>query len=180
MKIEKKFNTLTVSEYISYIVDYKKYTDFNTLGLYRSILENEKLSLDEKIKVREYAHQNFKKNFDFLQLKDPRTYMDVSLLGQEYTEADRSQLWENVKKNQQKILADKKMKHRNFGSYSKHDCGYETCVFNGLMVKEGSFFADGHMSFDSDKNDYIGKVKSEKRKSDRKRTKQIVDKELDD
>ena len=53
MEIGQKFNTLTLKEYFFYIDNYKKYTDFSTLGLYRSIVENEKLSLDDKLVIRE-------------------------------------------------------------------------------------------------------------------------------
>jgi hypothetical protein len=49
MEIEQKFNQLTAKEYLFYIDNHKKYTNFNTLGLYRSLLENEKLTLAEKI-----------------------------------------------------------------------------------------------------------------------------------
>lgn len=108
MKIDRKFNTFTLKEYFFYIDNHKKYTDFNTLGLYRSLMENEKLSLEEKIEAREYAHKTFRKTFDFLQLKDPNVFAGVSTLGQELTVADKNQLWENIKKNQQKILTDKR------------------------------------------------------------------------
>jgi hypothetical protein len=64
MEIGQKFNTLNIKEYFFYIDNYKKYTDFNTLGLYRSIVENEKLSLDDKKAVREYAHKIFRKTFE--------------------------------------------------------------------------------------------------------------------
>jgi len=100
MKINQKYNTLTVKEYLFYIDNHKKYTDFNTLGLYRSIIENEKISADEKIQVREHAHTYFKKAFDFLQLKDPGTFVKVSALGEEMTKADEEQVWENLKQNQ--------------------------------------------------------------------------------
>lgn len=111
MLINQKFNTLTVKEYIFFIDNYRKYTDFNTLGLYRSIIENEKLNLEEKIEVREYTHKIFAKTFDFLQLKDPRTYFAVSTLGQEITKGDEQKMWKDIRGNQQKILADKKIKH---------------------------------------------------------------------
>jgi hypothetical protein len=168
MKIGQPFNKLNLKEYQFYIDNHTKYTDFNTLGLYRSILENEKLTLDEKLELRAYAHAQFQKTFDFLQLKDPKTYMAVCMLGQELTKADEHQLWENVKVNQQKILADKKIKHRNFGVYGIHDCGYETCHLNGLMVQQGSFFCESQMRFDSDKTKYSGQIKSERLKKERK------------
>jgi hypothetical protein len=182
MKIGQKFNKLTLKEYYFYIDNYKKYTDFNTLGLYRSILENEKLTLEDKIAVREYAHKTFKKSFDFLQLKDPGIYMEVSTLGQTLTVADEKQLWDEIRQNQQKILAHKKIKHRNFGTYSKHNCGYDTCFMNGMMIRQGSLlagYASGSMHFTGDKNKYPAKEKSERLKTDRKNMRQIIKKELD-
>lgn len=179
MKIAQPFNKLTLKEYFFYIDNHKKYTDFNTLGLYRSITENKKLSMAEKIEVREYAHTQFKKFFDFLQLKDPVTYFDIITLGQELTKADESQIWKDIKTNQQKILAEKRIKHRNFGIYSKHDCGRDDCNLNGLMLKKGSYFTYSNMCFKSDKNEYAGMIKSIQRKADRKRAKLIIGKELE-
>jgi hypothetical protein len=180
MKIGQPFNKLTLKEYQFYIDNHKKYTDFNTLGLYRSIVENEKLPLAEKLELRDYAHAQFQKTFDFLQLKDPKTYMDVCTLGEELTKADEHQLWENIKANQQKILADKKIKHRNFGIYSIHDCGYDTCPFNGMMIHQGSRLAESNMHFDSDKNHGAAVSKSERLKKDRKNRKQIIDEGLEE
>jgi len=88
MEIGRKFNTFTLTEYFFYIDNHKKYKDFNTLGLYRSIVENEYLTIEEKLTVREYAHKIFKKTFDFLQLKDPWTFKAVTYLGQELTRGD--------------------------------------------------------------------------------------------
>ena len=174
MEIGQQFNKLTLKEYFFYIDNHKKYTDFNTLGLYRSIIENDKLKIADKIEVREYAHRTFKKTFDFLQLKDPKTYFDVMTIGQELTKADEQQIWEDIKVNQQKILADKKIKHRNFGDYSKHNCGYDTCPLNGLMIRQGSEISEGHMHFNSDKNRYAAKDKADRRKADRKNERQII------
>lgn len=179
MEIGQKFNQLTLDEYFFYIDNYKKYTDFNTLGLYRSIVENEKLNLKEKIDVREYSHKTFKKTFDFLQLKDPKVFVEVSTLGQELTNGDKEKIWEDIKINQQKILNNKKIKHRNFGTYSKHNCGYEDCHWNGLMIRQGSWLAEGNMHFTGDKSQYNQKLKSERRKSDRRKEKQIISQELD-
>jgi len=179
MELGQKFNTLTLKEYFFYIDNYKKYTDFNTLGLYRSIVENGKLSNDDKIVVREYAHKTFRKTFDFLQLKDPKTFVEVEYLGQNLTKGDEQKIWNDIKRNQQKILENKKIKHRNFGEYSKHNCGYDTCVWNGLMIRQGSWLTEGNMHFDSDKNKYAAKNKSDTHKSDRKREKQIIKKELE-
>ena len=179
MIIGQKFNQLTLEEYFFYIDNYMKYKDFNTLGLYRSIAENEKLGLQEKIEVREYAHKTFKKTFDFLQLKDPRVFVEVSTLGLELTKGDEEKIWYDVRKNQQKILANKRIKHRNFGIYSKHNCGYDDCVWNGLMIRQGSWLAEGNMHFDSDKNKYQQKLKSDRRKSERKKASQIINKEIE-
>lgn len=167
MKIDKKFNTMTLEEYIFYIDNHKKYTDFNSLGLYRSILENDNLTLEQKIEVREYAHKLFKKSFDFLQLKDPITFFKVSTLAQELTKADENQFWENIKHNQQKILADKKIKHRNFGTYSKHECGSITCSMNGMMFRQGSIATRNCMSFKDDKNKYNLEEKSKRQKKEK-------------
>lgn len=176
MKIGQQFNKLTLKEYFFYIDHYKKYTDFNTLGLYRSIPENDKLSIADKIAVREYAHKTFKKTFDFLQLKDPKTYFDLTIIGQEHTKADEGQIWDDIKVNQQKIIKDKRFRHRNFGDYSKHNCGYDICPLNGLMIRQGSEISEAHMHFDSDKNKYVAKVKSDRRKTDRKNEQQMIKK----
>ncbi len=178
MKIAQKFNRFTFKEYFFYIDNHKKYTDFNILGLYRSILENEKLTIEEKIEVRDYAHKLFKKQFDFLQLKDPHTFIQNTILGLDLTEADKRKVWNDVMINQQKILANKRIKHRNFGVYSKHYCGDENCNWNGLMVKQGSWLSESEMHFYSDKNKYACKEKSEKRLKQRKSEKQIIDSEI--
>ncbi|MDN5215872.1 hypothetical protein QQ020_27595 [Fulvivirgaceae bacterium BMA12] len=44
---------MSKSEYFYYIDDHKKHTEFNTLGLYRSIIENERLEIKEQIEVLE-------------------------------------------------------------------------------------------------------------------------------
>jgi glutamate synthase domain-containing protein 2 len=152
MKIGTKFNRLTYREYIQILDRHEKYTDFNTLGLYRSIIENDKLNLEDKIAIRDLAHQKFSKTFEFLQLKDPYVYFQVSTLGRVLTTADEQQLWEDIRHNQQKILKAKRIKHRNFGEYSKHNCGYETCPYNGMMIRQGSMLAESNMHFNSDVN----------------------------
>ena len=178
MEIGKQFNALNLTEYLFYIDNHKKYTDFNILGLYRSLSENEKLNIEEKIQIRDYANEKFQKTFDFLQIKDPWTYVKTITLGLELTDADKAQLWRNIFVAQEKILKDKRIKHRNFGEYSKHNCGYEDCPMNGIMIKQGSFFAEYEMCV-GNVNRYIQKQKSERRKSERKNEKQIIKKELD-
>ncbi len=174
MKIDRKFNSLSLSEYRHYIKNHKKYVDFNTLGLYRSILENEQLTLAEKILVRDFANEFFQKTFDFLQIKDPFTYFELITLGKSLTAGDEKQLWKQIGINQEKILKDKKIKYRNFGIYSKHSCGYETCNLNGLMIEQGSFFTEHEIRFSSDKPRFSARLKSERLKKDRKKYNSFV------
>jgi hypothetical protein len=166
MKLGRPFNKLKFSEYLAFIPMHETFSDWNSLGLYRSIID--------------LAHSFFQKQFDFLQLKDPKTYIEVSSLGQELTKADENQLWLNVRYNQQKILENKKIKHRNFGDYSKHNCGVETCRYFGMMVKQGGFLCEQQMRFDSDKNPISAKLKSERLKRDRKNRKAIIDEGLEE
>lgn len=180
MELGKRFNTLVKGEYFLLIENHKQYSDFNTLGLYRSIIENEKLTLSDKIEVRNYAHSFFQKTFDFLQLKDPDTFFKITVIDQELTKADEQQLWQNIKHNQQKILKDKKIPHRNFGTYSKHNCGYDWCPYNGLMVRQGSALAESGIHFDTDKNKLSGKIKSNRIKKERKNSQQEIKKIIGD
>ena len=145
MKIDRKFNTLSLSEYLNIIENHKQYSDFNTLGLYRSIFENENITLDEKIQVREFANRYFEKTFEFLQIKDPWTFIKVKTLGLELTNGDKDELWRQISKNQKLILKKKRIKHQNFGEYSKHNCGYDTCAMDGIMIKQGSYMAEYDM-----------------------------------
>lgn len=179
MKIGRQFNTLTPKEYCFFIDNHKKYTDFNTLGLYRSIGENKKLTVEEKIAVREYAHQTFKRSFDFLQLKDPYTYFDVITLGQELTKGERAKIWDDIKRSQQKMLTRKRFGHRNFGVYSKHSCGYDSCHLNGVMLKQGSSLSYGEIHFDSDRHRFAAQDKSEVRRKERKKAQQMIWKMLE-
>lgn len=177
MKVGTQFNTLTYGEYLHLIENHKKFTDFNTLGLFRSIVETTKLSLEEKLELRKVAVAAFTKTFEFLQLKDPQTFLAVTTLGQSLTVADRNHAWEDIRHNQQRILESKRLNHRNFGTYSKHDCGYDTCFMNGLMTKQGSsiaYYGSGEMGFGSDTCSWSKKLKAERRKKDRKAKPQIV------
>ena len=180
MKIGKRFNELSKSDYFHFIDNYKKYSDFNTLGMYRSICENEKLSLNDRIEIRDYANTVFGKTFEFYQLKDPKTYFDLSTLGYEMTAADERKVWDDIIINQEKILSKKKIKHRNFGEYSKHNCGYDDCKFNGLMIKQGSGLAESSMHFRSDKNTDAAKLKSNRIKKERRNKNQIIKDNLDE
>ncbi len=179
MEIGKKFNKLTKKEYFFYIENRKKYTDFNTLGLYRSLHENEKLSLEDKIELRDYANTLFGKTFEFLQIKAPYTYFKLITLGKEINRSDEFNLWGDIRKNQERILKEKKIKHRNFGEYSKHECGYEQCPLNGIMTNPNSAFAEYHMTFHSDKNSFSAKEKSKRIKKERRNKKRIIDDAVD-
>lgn len=174
MKIDEQFNQLTLKEYFYYIDHHKKYTDFNTLGLYRSLTENERLSINDKIAIRTYANKHFQKFYDFLQVKDPSTYLEVSTLGMELTKPERNQLRDDIRGNQQKILAGKRFGHRNFGVYSKHLCGYDDCHRNGMMIKQGSPISYGEISFNSDKNQWTGESKSLQNKKERKQQQVMI------
>jgi hypothetical protein len=179
MKIEQKFNLLTYSRYIYIIDNHKSFSDFNTLGLFRSIIETKKLDLNQKIEIRDYANRQFHKSFNFLQLKDPFTYFSLKTLGENLTVADEAKIWEDIRINQEKILKSKKIKHRNFGQYSKHNCGYNCCPYNGLMIKQGSLLAENNMRFNSDKCKVGSISKSDKHKKQRKRIKQLIQQDID-
>ncbi|MGI4886885.1 MAG: hypothetical protein ACRYFR_18155 [Janthinobacterium lividum] len=180
MKVGKQFNQLTYREYLHLMANHKKFTDFNTLGLFRSLVETTKLSLEQKLALRQVAIAAFAKAFEFLQLKDPTTYFEVSTLGETLTKADENQAWENIRWNQQKIWESKKLGHRNFGTYSKHDCGYDTCHLNGLMIRQGSRLAwGGEMHFRSGNNHgWPQYLKAERRKQDRKSEQKIVNQRI--
>jgi hypothetical protein len=174
MKINRQLNTLSYSEYLHLLKNYSRFTDFNSLGLFRSVLENKKLTLAQKIEIRDAAINTFPKFFTFLQVKDPWTFERLKMLGQDFTVADERSLWNAVQLNQQKILADKRIRHRNFGTYSKHSCGYDTCHFNGIMIRQGSRLAEGEMHFHTDKSHYPLREKSEFRRRDRKTQGKII------
>jgi len=180
MKIGRQFNTLNLKEYLFFIDNYKKYTDFNTLGLYRSIVENNKLTIEDKIVVREYAHRVFKKSFDFLQIKDPQTYIDVLTLGQEPGKVETRTIWDNIERYQKLTIRKKRFGHRNFGVHSKHSCGYDTCHLNGVMTKQGSSISYGEIGFASDRNRYAVQDKSNVRRKERKGAQQIIRRILED
>ena len=156
MKIKQKFNTLTYNEYIQIIDNHKKFSDFNALGLFRSLVETQKLDINQKIAIRDYANQKFYKNFEFLQLKDPDTYFHLKTLGENLTVADEAQIWKDIKLN----------------------CGYDWCPYNGLMIKPGSSLSERDMRFYSDKCKAASFAKSENHKKQRKIMKQLIQKEL--
>ena len=179
MKIGRQFNTFTQGEYTHLLANYKKYTDFNHLGLFRSIVENDRLMPGQRTEVRDAAIRVFPKFFEFLQLKDPHTYFSLSTLNKALTVADEQQAWEDIRRNQQQLLAAKRINHRNIGTYAKHDCGYDTCKLNGLMLRQGSPLAERNLWFCSDKNRYQARLKSDKQKRDRKHQRSIVEQDME-
>ncbi|GAB2962558.1 hypothetical protein GCM10027048_33940 [Hymenobacter coalescens] len=150
MKIGR-LDQLTELQYRHLLANYHHYSDFNSLGLFRSLLENEKLDATQRLRLRDAAIEVFPKFFEFLQLKDPRTYLRLQALGQGLTVADEQAAWEELRRNQQRLLADKRIRHRNLGTYGRHDCGYPDCPFNGLMVRQNTWLAESRLHFDSDR-----------------------------
>jgi hypothetical protein len=134
----------------------------------RWITENPHLTEEQAVAIRDTAHKYFYRQFDFLQIKDPSTYLDLTLLGEDYTKGDKDNLWRQIVRNQQAILKKKRIKHRNFGTYSIHDCGYDWCPYNGMMIRQGSELAESTMHFDSDKPRNSKKQKSLQRRLERK------------
>ncbi len=180
MKTWKKYNTFTKKEYINLFEKNKKYTDFNILWIYRSLLENTKISIEEKIEIKNLYNTVFWKTYNFLQVKDPNTYLKIELLWKSYTVADENQLFLNIQKNQEKILKDKKIKHRNFWDYSKHNCAVKWCPLDWLMIKQWSWFSENSMCFNSDNRIFYWRnnwFKSKIYKKERK-NKKIIKEEL--
>jgi hypothetical protein len=167
MRLIEKYSDLTYKEYLKLLLEYKKHK-INTLGFFRSILESTKLTIEEKIHVRDEALAIFSKSFDFLQVKDPKTYVEIVTLGNLVTKGEKDALWDTIMHNQEKILKEKRIKHRNFGTYSKHICGYESCPYNGKMIQQGKFMCEYEMSLPSDSNKANKGMKSKISKKDQK------------
>jgi hypothetical protein len=151
MKLNCRLNQLTETEYRHLLANHRRYTDFNPLGLFRSLLENNQLRLGQRQLLRDAAIAEFPKFYEFLQLKDPTTYIQLSTLGQELTVADERAAWEEIKRQQQLILTRKRLGHRNFGTYSRHNCAYDTCPYNGLMIRQNSRLAESVLRFHSER-----------------------------
>lgn len=119
MKINKKFNTLSLSEYRHTIENHDKYTDFNLLGLYRSILENPRLDEAGQLEVLTLANRHFQTFYDFLIVKDINTYARLSRLGQApLTDTQAQQYREQLREQALKILAHKKIRNWRVGIYA--------------------------------------------------------------
>lgn len=152
MKLEKPFKNYSFGELLHLAANRHRYTNFNSLGFFRAILEHEKLDLDQRLQLREVAKDIFGKQYEFLQVKDPVTFYGLDTLGLELTKGDEQQRWQQIKRNQEAILKAKQIKHRNFGVYSKHTCGYADCPYEGVMFPQGSWWLGmiQGMHFDSD------------------------------
>ena len=103
----------------------------------------------------------------------------MSTLGQTLSRAEEIQLWDRIKRAQEEILTAKKIKHRSFGIYSKHECGHENCVYDGVMIRTGSYLEECAMLFNSDRNRRGATHRARQRKSDRKEMRRVIDRELD-
>lgn len=120
MKLNRPFNTLSLAEYRHIIPRHSKYTDFNPLALYRSIVENPKLSTAEKQEVLALANQYFQKFYDFLVVKDLHTYAALSRLG--LPPLSPAQQWdydEQLRAQAEKILARKRIRNWRVGTVTK-------------------------------------------------------------
>lgn len=174
MIIGKPFNTLVLEEYYYYIDNRKKYNDFNELWLFRSIFENKNLDEWKMVLLRDYIQKNMSKVFEFMQVRHPDLYVKMYLLWKTYTKADEENLWNLVRLKQEEILHKKRIKHRNFWDYSKHNCWFDDCNLNGIMVQKWSWFCENIMHFSSDKHFSTLKDKSKRLKKERKAEKNIV------
>ena len=109
-----------MAEYRHYIAHHQKYADFNPLGLYRSILENNKLSEAEKQAVLALAKHYFPKFYDFLLVKDFNTYVALSRLG--LPPLNPAQQWDynaQLRIQAEKILACKRIHNWRVGTQTK-------------------------------------------------------------
>ncbi|MTB50192.1 hypothetical protein [Lewinella sp. W8] len=151
MEIGRKIRELSARKIHQILREHHRYTDFNRLGLFRGILESEKLTLEQKQSLKEAAVAAFPKYYDFLILKDPDTWDQLEHLGQERLQPELRRDWQDIRRRQKSMLREKRLRHRNFGVYSKHLCGYDHCRYNGSMVKAKHSPRYGYeMHFDSD------------------------------
>lgn len=172
MKIGRKIREMSAEKIRQLMANYQRYTDFNRLGLFRGILESEKLSLAEKEALRDAAISAFPKYYDFLVIKDPTTWDELQHLGQDRLRSQILRDWDDLSRRQQKLLKEKKIRHRNIGVYGKHLCGNDHCRYNGSMVKAKHSPRYGYeMIFDTDHR--RGGYHLQEKDSRRKRAKRI-------
>ena len=120
MKLNRPFNTLTLAQYRQIIPQHARYTDFNPLALYRSILENNKLSAADQQAVLALAKQYFPKFYDFLVVKDFNTYAALSRLGlPPLSPAQQYDYDEQLCAQAKKILANKRIRNWRVDTITK-------------------------------------------------------------
>lgn len=119
MKLSKKFNTLSVSEYRDVIKHHKRYTNFNPLGLYRSLIENPKLDTDAQLDILALANEHFGKFYEFLLVKDINLYAKLSRLGKmPLTITQEWQYREQLRQKAQMLLKQKQIRRWRVGIYT--------------------------------------------------------------
>lgn len=138
MEIGRRYNQFTFDAYCYYIDQAKKCMDFNIVGLYRGILDNQQLHLEERIALRNHARQKFGQAFECLQVRDPETFIKLLTLGRTLTTTEEEQLWQEVERNR-KIILHRQRQNGKFGRYAQHLCGDENCVWHGLLIKQDSW-----------------------------------------
>lgn len=144
MKIGQPINELSPERIREIIKGYKEYTDFNRLGLFRGLLESERITAEERAELQELAIAAFNRYFDFLVIKDSETWWKTLNPGWEAASRnDRYVKWRKIEAKQEAIIKRKGFGHRNFGNYSKHNCCYKDCPLNGIMVKKNDIRRDG-------------------------------------
>jgi hypothetical protein len=129
-----QLNTLTAQGYRKLLASPHGRKQVNTLGLFRSIVENRKLPEEEKAAIRDACREAFPQFYGFLPVKDYRTYWALEALGREMTEADWRALKERSWREAAAWVKQRRIRHRSFGVHSKHECE-PTCPMLGTMVK---------------------------------------------
>lgn len=146
MKLNARFNTFTLPRYREAIANHKRYTDFNPLALFRSILENGKLGEAEQLEVLALAKAAFPRFYRHLLLKDLRTYAALSRLGQEpLGDAQMRQYINKLRCEQEKEFAKRKIRNARVGAYTVSEwitCGEDGGRGNGQRMK----FMNRHQS----------------------------------
>ncbi|MGF6148844.1 Uncharacterised protein [Kingella potus] len=119
MKLNARFNTFTLPRYREAIANHQRYTDFNPLALYRSIVENDRLGDAEKLEVLALANQAFPRFYRHLLLKDLHTYAALSRLGLEpLCDVQMRQYTAGLRREQDKEFAKRKIRNRRIGVYT--------------------------------------------------------------
>ena len=107
---------MSMAKYRHYIAHHQKYADFNPLGLYRSILENDKLDEAARLEVLALANQYFQRFYNFLFIKDPVAYSRLTTLGQGLSETQQRQHLSHVWDRREQWCAEKGIRHQRIGT----------------------------------------------------------------